>query len=161
MDGGTLVDLLESRVVQMAAIIAALIYLYRAVVKPVVNACKLLADRWEDITAVADLRVEVASIKEDLRPSNGDQRTISDRLDEIKHSVRENAVEMTGLRDQQQATTVQVADLAIEHDYNFGELERWAGQFKSFHPPRFKSYTRLAQLISSEPMDDDDDSRSS
>jgi chromosome segregation ATPase len=75
--------------ITLAAVLVALQQVYRVGIKPVVKAAKGFNQRWDDAGEIEQIKSDVVDIKLALTPSNGDQRTISDRLDTIKQAAIE------------------------------------------------------------------------
>lgn len=66
-------------------------------------------------------------IKEAIRPTNGDQRSISDRLDTVKKEVVECAEEIALVRGV-------ITDHTDQDQHNFQAIADWSAQFKDFDP---------------------------
>lgn len=80
----------------------------------------------EAIVTQNDMVDRLDEIKNAIRPTNGDQRSISDRLDTVKHDV-------ASLNDR-------IASHTETDQHNFVALAEWSRQFKDFEPIKLKLY---------------------
>ena len=99
-----------NEVVLIGAVLAALGVIMKSTVMPLFRAFKRLlkaietaADRLAEVP-VHDQRLDVmetqiCEIAEALRPTNGDRRSISDRLDTVKQESATNTVEIRALKE--------------------------------------------------------------
>lgn len=86
VDTGNGIDLIEWGLIAAAvtAIITLMGLAYNKGIKPVVKASKAFNQRWDDAGTIKDINDKLVKIVEEIKPNNGDQRTLSDRLDDIK-----------------------------------------------------------------------------
>lgn len=84
-------DLIELSILAgaLTVIFTFLGFCYTRFVKPVVKASKAFNQRWDDAGTIKEIKDQLAVVMAAVKPSNGDQRTLSDRLDDIKHSAAE------------------------------------------------------------------------
>ncbi len=93
----------------IGAVVAALGAIFRLIVVPIARWVKRLVNAIETVTerlaAVPDhddrldeIEKQVAEVVEALRPTNGDRRSISDRLDTVKAQTAQNSTQIEELR---------------------------------------------------------------
>lgn len=74
-----------------------------------------------------ELHTKIDGIGQAIRPTNGDQRSISDRVDTVKKDVKELQVGLADVHNDIEEHTKTDAK-------NFGAIARWSNQFKEFDP---------------------------
>lgn len=98
-----------NEVIMLGAVLVALAAIGRLIVLPVwrwivrialgiETAVERLANVAEHEDRLDVIEAAVGEIKEALRPTNGDRRSISDRLDTVKQQTNQNADEIKALR---------------------------------------------------------------
>lgn len=99
-----------NEVIMLGAVLVALAAIGRLIVLPMWRWLVRLAvgietavDRLSDVPDHSDridkIEKNIAEIHEALRPTNGDRRSVSDRLDTVKQQTNKNADEIRALRD--------------------------------------------------------------
>lgn len=107
-----------NEIIMLGAVVGALTVILRAVVLPVVRWGRAVAtgldtavSRLADVPAheerLAVIEGELCAIHEALRPTNGDRRSISDRLDTVKQQTADNHREIATLKAQLETIGVQ------------------------------------------------------
>lgn len=74
-----------------------------------------------------ELHGKVDAIAEAIRPTNGDQRSMSDRLDTVKRDVQAMQAELVDVHGD-------IDQHTIVDQRNFGAIAEWSNQFKEFDP---------------------------
>ena len=98
-----------NEVIMLGAVLLALAAIGRLIVLPmwrwVVRIAVAIETAVERLSNVAEhedrldtIETAIGEIKEALRPTNGDRRSISDRLDTVKQQTNQNADEIKALR---------------------------------------------------------------
>lgn len=82
----------------LVAILTAIFFVYDKLIKPVVKASKAFNQRWDDAANIRQIEAKLNQVVEVLTPSNGDPRTLSDRLDDIGHKAVEAIALSEGTR---------------------------------------------------------------
>ena len=96
-------------IVMLGAVVAAIGAIFKMVVLPVarwmrrlVIAVETATDRLAQVPEHDDrldlMESQICEIVEALRPTNGDRRSISDRLDTVKQQTAENATQIAELK---------------------------------------------------------------
>jgi hypothetical protein len=97
-----------NEIIMLGAVLGALLLIVRTVLVPVFRSLFRLArafetavDRLNDVPAHDDrldvIEQAVEEIRDALRPTNGDRRSISDRLDTVKQQTVENSRQIVDL----------------------------------------------------------------
>ena len=98
-----------NEIIMIGAVVAALGAIFRLVVVPVFGSARRLVTAIETITdrlaSIPDhddrldaIEQQVAEVVEALRPTNGDRRSISDRLDTVKAQTAQNSTQIAELQ---------------------------------------------------------------
>lgn len=97
-------------------------FCYTKFVKPVVKASKAFNQRWDDAGEIQTIRRNLDNIAEAIKPTNGDKRTLSARLDDIKTF----AINAKASADEAKATAKETQDrfLSYQHDEMIERRER-------------------------------------
>lgn len=70
-----------------AAILGLLFLIYDRLIRPVIKAAAVINERWDDTGKIKEINQKIDTIAEAITPTNGDPRSISDRLDDIGHKA--------------------------------------------------------------------------
>lgn len=76
-------------IILLAAVLTALTVIYRIIIAPVLKAAKVINQRWDDTGDIAEIKIDVNNIMEAIKPTNGDDRSLSARVDAINHAALE------------------------------------------------------------------------
>lgn len=109
----------------IAAILSCIVLVRDKVVIPWWRGILTVNKRWDDAGEIEAIKSAVEGLVQAISPSNGDQRSISDRVDTAKHNAIEANAKATHAEEAVAAVRQELIDYR-EHD----ELRREEGQRK-------------------------------